>query len=311
MENQETKNLNTKDISISILIVMIVVVVPIFFMSQSSNSEPEVIEAEKSTAIFENLDLEAEAVFVWDILRQEEIYSRNPEAQLHLASLSKVMMAVTALLHLPESTIITIRNGDLLEEGDNGLFVRERWVLKDLIDFSLLVSSNDGATAVANAVSTHLDVSRPSDDSSEFVGLMNKNAHDIGMAQTYFLNPSGLDKDDLIPGGSGSARDIAILFEYALTRYPSVLEATSYSSIQFDSLDGLEHKAENTNELVSKLPGIIASKTGFTDIAGGNLAIVFEPEPGRPIILVVLGSSLEGRFLDMEKLYLTTLEYIN
>ena len=309
IQNGNIDDLNTKELSWAFLIIAVVVLVFVFFVSGSSSEElVEVVEVKKSVQIFENLDLEAKALYVWDVVKQEEIYSENSESQLHLASLSKVMMAVTALEQLPEGTIITIDRNSLSEEGDSGLLINEKWTLKDLIDFSLLVSSNDGAMAVASAISSQVS---DNGDLNDFIGLMNQKARDIGMTQTYFLNPSGLDKNDLIPGGSGSAKDIALLFEYALKEYPSALEATSYPSVEFDSVSGLVHEGKNTNDLVSKLPGVIASKTGFTDIAGGNLAIAFEPEPGRPIILVVLGSSLEGRFEDIEKLYLTTLDYIN
>jgi serine-type D-Ala-D-Ala carboxypeptidase (penicillin-binding protein 5/6) len=310
IENQNIENPNNKELFWSLFIIVIAVLIFVFFLSRTPEPKPsEDIVIQKSNQVFMNLDIEAKSVFIWDVIKGEEIYSKNSESQLHLASLSKVMMAITALDQLPEGTIVTIDGESLSEEGDSGLFINERWTLRDLIDFSLIVSSNDGAMAVASAVSSQIS----SDDTNTdvFIRLMNEKAKEIGMTQTYFLNPSGLDKDDLIPGGSGSAKDIALLFEHTLREYPSALEATSYPSIEFDSLDGLEHEAENTNKLVSRLPGIIASKTGFTDIAGGNLAVVMEPEPGRPIILVILGSSKDGRFEDMEKLYLTTLDYIN
>ena len=293
------------------LIVIIIALVVLFFVFNPFTREEETeVEApeQKSTQVFENLDLEAKAVYVWDVINQREIYSKNAEAQLPLASLTKVMMAITALSQVPEGTIITISKNDLIPEGDNGLLINERWVLADLIDFSLIVSSNDGATAIANAINSQVSGQGNPD---RFVSLMNSKTQEINLKQTYFTSPSGLDKEDIIPGGNGSARDMALLFEYAIIEFRDMMEATTYSLVNFNSLSNLEHQAENTNNLVIKLPGIIASKTGFTDLAGGNLVIAFEPEPGRHIILVVLGSSMEGRFEDIEKLYLTTLGYIN
>jgi len=296
---------------VSFLIVVIGILFVLFFVFNPFARE-EIVEVEtpeqKSVQVFENLDLEAKAIFVWDVKNQREIYSKNAEAQLPLASLTKVMMAITALSQVPEGTIITISEGDLLPEGDTGLLINEKWVLEDLIDFSLVVSSNDGATAIANAINSQVS---GQDDSNSFVSLMNQKAGELNLKQTYFTSPTGLDKEDIIPGGSGSARDMALLFEYAIMKFRNVMEATTYGLVNFNSLSNLKHQAENTNDLVTKLPGIIASKTGFTDLAGGNLVIAFEPEPGRPIILVALGSSLEGRFSDIEKLYLTTLDYIN
>lgn len=301
--------LSSKEIYIFILAV-IVFSLFFFFYSKRSINTPENILVEEidKKEIFKNLELEAKAAMVWDINNQEEIYSHNKEAQLPLASLSKVAMALTAIESAPEGTIIKIKNTDLSEEGDNGLYESETWSLKDLIDFSLVVSSNDGSRAIASAIGSEFN---KENGLNRFVEMMNMKSKELGLSQTYFISPSGLDKKDIIAGGSGSAKDMAILFEYIMKYSPQLLEATSYPSIEVSSLDNLSHKAKNTNSLVNKLPGIVASKTGFTDLAGGNLVVVFEPEPNRPIVLIVLGSSLDGRFVDIEKLYLTTLEYIN
>ena len=68
--------------------------------------------------------------------------------------------------------------------------------------------------------------------------------------------------------------------------------------------------ARNTNQETGKFPLLIASKTGYTDLAGGNLALAFDAGFNRPIIIVVLGSSYEGRFADAEKLVWATLAYL-
>jgi D-alanyl-D-alanine carboxypeptidase len=62
------------------------------------------------------------------------------------------------------------------------------------------------------------------------------------------------------------------------------------------------HIFPNTNEALEHLPGLIASKTGYTDLAGGNLAIVFDKGIGHHFVAVVLGSSRQGRFSDMRAL---------
>jgi len=218
---------------------------------------------------------------------------------------------LTAYDLAPPSTIVTINLESLDEEGDTGLFENERWTLKDLTDFSLMVSSNDGSTAIAGVLgATRTRIGESQSGKETFTDLMNQKAKEIGLKQTYFTSPTGLDRGDLIPGGQGSARDMALLFDYALKNNPRILEATGYSSLVFNSLDGLEHKAENTNELVGKLPGIFASKTGFTDLAGGNLVIAFNAGIMRPIIISVMGSTIDGRFSDMEDLYRTTLRYL-
>ena len=65
---------------------------------------------------------------------------------------------------------------------------------------------------------------------------------------------------------------------------------------------GAYHEAFNTNELVGDIPNLLGSKTGFTDLAGGNLTIAFDAGFDRPIIITVLGSTREGRFDDVATL---------
>ena len=94
---------------------------------------------------------------------------------------------------------------------------------------------------------------------------------------------------------------MAMLFEYALKNYPEVLEATRYKNLHFASTEKI-YSVENTNVIVDQIPNLIASKTGYTDLAGGNLIIAFDAGLGRPIIITVLGSTEEGRFADVLKL---------
>ena len=71
------------------------------------------------------------------------------------------------------------------------------------------------------------------------------------------------------------------------------------------------HVAVNTDLDIGKIPGLLASKTGFTALAGGNLVVAFDASIGRPIIVVVLGSTEDGRFTDVAQLTSSSLAYIN
>ena len=71
------------------------------------------------------------------------------------------------------------------------------------------------------------------------------------------------------------------------------------------------HTATNTNEVVGSIPGLIASKTGFTDLAGGNLVVAFDAGINRPVIISVLGATKDGRFTDMEMLVNASLRALN
>jgi D-alanyl-D-alanine carboxypeptidase len=90
-----------------------------------------------------------------------------------------------------------------------------------------------------------------------------------------------------------------------------MLYTTSLDQISIKSSNGFYHKIENTNTIVGELPNILASKTGFTDLAGGNLAVIIDPSLNRPILIVVLGSTKEGRFQDVSNLAQKTIEYLS
>ncbi len=138
---------------------------------------------------------------------------------------------------------------------------------------------------------------------------MNEKAEELGLKQTYFINETGLDNGAL-SGGYGSAIDVSKLMEYLIENHSEILEATKYQEIEVDSLDKT-HTAVNTNFDVDQIPGLIASKTGYTSMAGGNLVIAFDASIGRPIVVVVLGSSIEGRFTDVSKLVEASRSYVS
>jgi D-alanyl-D-alanine carboxypeptidase len=127
---------------------------------------------------------------------------------------------------------------------------------------------------------------------------MNQKAVSIGMKETFFLNDTGLDTSTTSPGALGSAHDMALLLAYIYATEPDVFQGSAWVSASFIS-DTRTHKVENTNKISAVIPQVIASKTGFTDLAGGNLAVLYEPTPGRPIAAVILGSTREEREADL------------
>ncbi len=206
------------------------------------------------------------------------------------------MTAITAASLMPLDTPVTISGEDLSQEGDSSLYAFEKWNLLDLLRFTLIVSSNDGASAVAAIGNAHAS------STDGFIGAMNHSAQKLNLTSLSFANESGLDLSQRESGAYGSAHDVALLFAYGIKAYPQIFEPTGASQRTMVSESNLTHTAENTDEIIGDIPGIIASKTGYTDLAGGNLAVAFDADLGHPIILVVLGSSKEGRFTDMQKL---------
>ena len=137
---------------------------------------------------------------------------------------------------------------------------------------------------------------------------MNRTANELKLRDLHFFNETGLDLGDASAGAYGSAHDVAKLLAYITKEAPEILEATRYDSMEFTSLENLPHVATNTNIIARLIPGLIGSKTGFTDLAGGNLAITFDAGLGYPIVVVVLGSTIDDRFTDTEALVWASLE---
>jgi len=272
-------------------------------------SEKEVIQIENP---FENIIIEAKSAVVFDIVGNEFIFEKNSETVRPLASLTKLMTAFTALQNYDFDNLVIINSSDLVPEGDSGLYDNESWSFLDLLEFSLITSSNDGASALASNTGMYLDglTINPDIGRRVFISEMNKTADKLGMTQSYFLNPTGLDLADDRSGSYGTVRDLSLLMTKFLKLYPEVLYKTKYLESTFISENGFEHLAKNTNQSLDELPVVLGSKTGFTDLAGGNLVLAFDAGFNRPMIVVVLGSTIEGRFTDAISLAKAGVRYL-
>lgn len=316
MESQEKQpnNKYEKLISLTLLFGPMVIMF-LFILIQVSNpiqrsadiisGKTKIDEPKKSDILNtpkDNVELLARAAVVKNLRTGEVLYSKNENDKLPLASLTKLMTALVATESGDNNVVIQITDEDIATEGGSTLLVGERWSLRNLRDLTLVNSSNDGASAMANTIGAiiqpDIDTVSPKDI---FVSKMNQKAEKIGMYSTFFYNESGLDENEGA-GALGSANDIATLFDYILENNPDIIEPTKEDLIYINSLDGLQHPATNTNISVDELPNIIGSKTGFTEEAGGNLAVILDAGLNDPIVLVVLGSTVEGRFSDIKKL---------
>jgi len=255
--------------------------------------------AQTNTA-FNETKIEADSAFVWDVANQKILFNKNGDDVRPLASVTKLMTALVAYELLDPKDRVTISMRSLKAEGDSGLSDGESFSMQDLADLTLISSSNDGATALsARAGNIIVDGDNPE---GVFVTAMNIKAEELGLTKTYFENSTGLDISTEKAGAYGSARDMAFLMEHIISHVPNAVALTALDITRINNLNGEYHTAKNTNEIVDDIDGLIASKTGYTELAGGNLVIAFNAGLNRPIIIVVLGSSYEGRFTDMQSL---------
>jgi D-alanyl-D-alanine carboxypeptidase (penicillin-binding protein 5/6) len=272
-------------------------------------SAPEVqVAAAHSTQpdAFAGIELTGKGVYVVDGTNDRVLYSKNPDAQLPLASITKVMLALAVAEVLPmDGTVIISR--EAVEKGGGGLTYGEEWKVRELLDYLLIASSNTAAEALAEAAEEGIRAKYPEAPAERIViWRMNKFAKDLGMKSTYFLNPSGLDESITQAGALGSAKDVATLFSYALRTNRELFAGTSREFATLGPINGVKRDVHNTNAALMNIPHIYMGKTGLTDLAGGNLAIAYDAGENHPVVVVVLGSSQDGRFSDVTKLVETT-----
>lgn len=273
--------------------------------TQAANAALAAQENEKSAAAraFSAVTLQAESAIVVDDTTHVVLFARNATSQLPLASLTKVPLVLAVSEALPPNSVMTLVRPILGSGTTQSIPAGTSWTTKDLIDFTLVGSSNDGAQALAETADESLRARYPeAPKGAAAIWLMNKLVHDLGLTHTYFLNPTGLDESATLSGAYGSAADIATIFAYAASTSPDLFSATSLKSITISSMDGRTATAWNTDAALDDIPGLMMGKTGYTDLAGGNLAVVATIAPGHRIIAVVLGSTPDGRFSDMREL---------
>jgi serine-type D-Ala-D-Ala carboxypeptidase (penicillin-binding protein 5/6) len=235
--------------------------------------------------LFSVLPLSAKSVIVYDTTSDKIIYAKNPFEPRPLASLAKLATAFVSLERLDISKSMLVNSNTQDTFGVVQFLSGENWNAGDLIDVLLLTSSNNAAEVLTDVAPT-IDY----------------------FPRLRFMNASGLDEivgEGKIPGATGSAYDIARLAGRFARIYPEHASVTAREFSDF-TIGTRVYRAQNTNEWISKMPDLAISKTGYTDLAGGNLLVGYYTKEGNLIIIVVLGSTKEGRFEDTEMLLRTS-----
>jgi len=268
----------------------------------------EITETEDASNPFATAEITGQSGFVWDVQARKVLFSKNADEILPLASVTKLMTALVAYELLEDSTKVDISIDAIRTDGDSGLLDGESFSLKNLTDIVLVASSNDGAEALGIAAAESVKTHAPPKEL--FVHAMNLRAAELGLTNTRFNNATGLDISQNKAGAYSTARDVAILMEYIISNYPEVTALTKVDSTYVYNESGAYHEVDNTNQIVNKIDGLLASKTGYTELAGGNLVVAFNAGLNRPIIVSVLGSTFNKRFEDVLLLSTMARKYI-
>ncbi len=210
----------------------------------------------------------------------------NIHQQTAMASLTKTMTALIAVERADLSMRVIVQPSDLVGESSAGLRAGENLSLKTLLYGMLLPSGNDAAMAIARAVGG----SPLSDDPAaraRFIDWMNQKASELGLKNTHFMNPHGLDQN----GHYTSVYDLSIIVREAI-KYPAFVAAFGASSYT-----GEGHTWTHLNQLPKMYPGVVGGKTGWTDNAGLCLIEVVKRD-GREVVMVLIGSTFERWYQD-------------
>ena len=242
-------------------------------------------------------DLAAPAWLVYDVDTEITLAAHNPDLRLPMASTTKLMTALLAIERGDLDDVVTVSYDAAIYRAPSGfgLATGEEWTLHDLLTALMVRSANDAAMAIGEHLGGTVD---------GFVAMMNARAAELGLEDTSFANPSGLDA----PGHYSTANDLLALARVALDQ-PLIARLAQTKVVKFrDDPWGNARWGTNTNALLGSYPGVIGVKTGSTPNANMVLVALAE-RSGRRIITVVLGS--EDSFADTRDLLELSLIHIS
>ncbi len=231
-------------------------------------------------------DISANGVIIFEPYSGSILYSKNADQSIPLASLTKLMTALVALETFQLDQELTVQTENTIEGNRMKLVSGEKILVRDLLAGLLIFSGNDAAMTLAN---------NDPNGYSNFLEKMNSTARKLGMNQTSFENPTGLDSENQF----SSAHDIAILTKEILLQ-PEIARILGEQMREVKSTDGqFTHTLYTTNELLGKIAGLTLGKTGSTLLAGECLMTVVERNE-KKLVTVVMGS--QARFDDTQVL---------
>ena len=218
-------------------------------------------------AVAEALEVSATAAVLMDADMGQVLYEKNGDRQMLIASTTKIMTALVVLEHAAPDDVITVTPDHMAEGSSMYLKPGETVTVEELLYGLMLCSGNDAALALADCCGG-LDA---------FVQAMNEKAAALGMKDTSFANPNGLDDENHY----STARDMAVLAAYA-AEDPTFRRICSTKTATVGGRSMTNH-----NKLLRQIEGCIGMKTGYTKAAGRTLVSCAERQ-GRRLVAVTL-----------------------
>ena len=208
----------------------------------------------------EELTKTAESAILMEASTGKVLYEHNADTKLAPASMTKMMTLLltmenidSGILKMSDKVVVS-KNASSMGGSQLNLEENAEYKLSDMIKAVSIASGNDAAVVLAEAIGGN---------TSNFVKMMNKRSKELGLNNTNFVNPYGLDDKDHY----SSARDMAIIAR-ELLKHDTILKYTSVYEDHLKKYDGTSIWMVNTNKLVRFYNGVDGLKTGFTDNAG-------------------------------------------
>jgi D-alanyl-D-alanine carboxypeptidase len=204
------------------------------------------------------IETSATSAILMDIDSGRILYSKDIHNQRSVASISKVMTAIVAIESKDVTDKVTV-GSEIKDAYGSGIYIKEGEILtlEDLLYGLMLRSGNDAALAIAKYCGGSVE---------KFVEMMNEKAKTLGMKNSTFHNPSGLDRDE---GNYSTAYDMALLMQYAYQNeeFRKIIGTKTYKL----TTNKNSYLWKNKNKLLSSYKYITGGKTGFTERARRTL----------------------------------------
>ena len=229
------------------------------------------------------------------------LFAKNENQRVPMASTTKMMTAIVLLENLGVNNNLTLdtqvevcKEAGTIGGSRLGLKTGDKITVNNLLYGLMLCSGNDAAIQIAVSIGGSVE---------GFANLMNKKAQDLGLENTHFVTPHGLDK----PEHYTTAYELALIADYALNieKISQVVNTKTYTV----TINGYSKTINNTNELLGYLNGVNGVKTGFTNGAGRCL-VTSVNRNGFNIITVVLGADTK-KFRTKDSISLIEYTYSN
>ena len=264
------------------------------FMVQINEEDEEIDIEEIQKAVIETssnpeeADVDSRIALIYDRASGKILYEKNGNKQTPMASTTKIMTAIVVLENANLKDVVTIDSKAAGIGGSRlGLKKNDKITVNDLLYGLMLRSGNDAAVALANYVGGSVE---------SFAQMMNEKAKEMGLTNSHFIVPHGLDND----GHYTTAYELAKMADYALKidKFKQIV-GTQNTTIY---INGYAKAINNTNKLLGSVSGVYGVKTGFTNGAGRCLVTACKRDDLDIVTVIIGADTTKQRTADTIKL---------